>query len=143
MWADKRNFRSGYDIFAAVHPGGSAGFGADEKVQDSFADLIAQWHPEIAAGRIGTRLLVVAVWEDDREGTQDIWLSLRIEEQWSDDMEIPGASGQGVQVEPAVAFDAAGRLHLAWVEKEHIDGPSRIRYLSGDPIPTTIPDESP
>ena len=38
-------------------------------------------------------------------------------------------------MEPAGALDADGRLHLAWVEKEHIDGPSRIRYLRGYPHP--------
>ncbi len=140
VWADKRNFRSGYDVFAAVRPAGSAGFGPNEKVQDGFADLVAQWHPEISAGRLGTRPVVVAVWDDDREGTPDIWLSWRTGEQWSDDLEVPGASGRGVQVEPAVALDAKGRLHLAWVEKEHIDGPSRIRYLSGDPNPVDAPD---
>ncbi len=140
VWADKRNFRSGYDVFAAVRPAGSADFGANEKVQDGFADLVAQWHPEISAGRIGSRPLVAAVWDDDREGTPDIWLSWRIEEQWSDDLEVPGASGRGVQVEPAIALDASGRMHLAWVEKEHIDGPSRIRYLWGDPNPVGAPD---
>lgn len=136
VWADKRNFRSGYDIFAAVRKSGSKGFGANEKVQDSFADLVAQWHPEVSGGLFGTLPLVVVVWEDDRDGTLDIWLSWRLQEQWSDDLEIPGASGSGVQVEPNVALDAQGRLHLAWVEKAHVDGPSRIRYLLGEPNPT-------
>lgn len=139
VWADKRNFRSGYDVFAAERDAGAESFGANEKVQDGFADLVAQWHPDVAAGRIGNDSLAVAVWDDDREGTPDIWLSWRIDGTWSDDLDVPGASGGGVQVDPAVALDPAGRLHLAWVEKADIDGPSRIRYLSATPDPIAAP----
>jgi hypothetical protein len=133
VWADKRDFRSGYDVYAAVREDDSSGFGVNEKVQDGFADMVAQWHPEVAAGSSGMHFPMISAWTDDREGTPDIWLSWRTEGRWSEDMEVPGASGPGVQVEPAIAVDSTGALHLAWVEKDHAGGPSRIRYVSGRP----------
>lgn len=140
VWADKRNFRSGYDVFAALRPQHAVVFGANEKVQDEFADMVAQWHPDVTAGFVGNMPLAVVIWDDDREGTPDIWMSWRTGGEWSDDWDVPGASGGGVQVEPAVTLDTSGRLHLAWVEKEYVDGPSRIRYLSADPKPADAPD---
>jgi hypothetical protein len=44
---------------------------------------------------------------------------------------VPGASGTGVQSDPSITMDEAGNLHLAWVEKNTLDGPSQIRYLFG------------
>lgn len=143
VWADKRDFRSGYDVYAAMREKHTTAFGANEKVQDGFADMVAQWHPEIAAGLLGTQHLTVSVWDDDREGTPDIWLSWRTSNQWSDDLEVPGASGPGVQVEPAIALDNDGGLHLAWVEKDQVGGPSRVRYLSGKPESADDPSAGP
>ena len=131
VWADKRDFRSGYDVYAAMRNEETKEFGTNEKVQDGFADMVAQWHPEVAAVLLGTDSLIVSVWDDDREGTPDIWLSWRTANRWSDDLDVSGATGPGVQVEPAVSFSDDGSLHLAWVEKEHESGPSRIRYASG------------
>lgn len=133
VWADKRDFRSGYDVYAAIRDDGSSEFSVNEKVQDGFADMVAQWHPSVAAGSFGAHTVTAAAWDDDRDGTPDIWLSWRIANQWSDDFEVPGASGAGVQVEPAIAVDGKGYLHLAWLEKDRPDGPSRIRYVSGRP----------
>jgi hypothetical protein len=125
VWADKRDFRSGYDIYAAVSPDGAQTFGDNQKVQDEFADGVAQWHPSVGAG--GRDLVVV--WDDDRDGSPDIWLSFLGADGWSADLDVPGASGEGVQVEPALTIDRHGGLHLAWVEKAKPDGPSRVRYL--------------
>jgi hypothetical protein len=128
VWADKRDFLAGYDVYAAFAPGPRYKFGANEKAQDDFGNEIAQWHPAIAANRQGT---VAAVWDDDRDGTPDIWLAWRSASGWSDNLAVPGASGPGVQSDPATVLDEANNLHLAWVEKADLNSPSRIRYVMG------------
>jgi hypothetical protein len=128
VWADKRDFLSGYDVYAAFASGASQKFNVNEKVQDQFGDNIGQWHPAVAANKAGQ---VVAVWDDDRDGTPDIWLSWRDKEGWSDDLAVPGAAGPGVQSDPSLVLDDAGNLHLAWVEKADLNSPSHIRYVFG------------
>ena len=128
VWADKRDFQSGYDVYGGFARGPSFRFGANEKVQDEFGNNFAQWHPAVAANRAGR---VAVVWDDDREGSPDVWLSWRNADGWSDDLAVPGASGPGVQSDPSVAMDAAGNLHLAWVEKKDLNSPSSIRYSFG------------
>lgn len=128
IWSDKRDFLSGYDVYAAFASANGAQFGENQKVQDSFGDNIVQWHPAIAANEAGQ---VAAVWDDDRDGTSDIWLAWPLESEWSDNVAIPGASGPGVQVEPAIAMDAQGNVHVAWVDKSDLNAPSRVRYVMG------------
>ena len=128
VWADKRDFLAGYDVYAAFASGPALTFGANEKAQDDFGNDIAQWHPAIGANRQGT---VAVVWDDDRDGTPDIWLAWRSASGWSDNLAVPGASGPGVQSDPAIVLDEANNLHLAWVEKADLNSPSRIRYVMG------------
>ena len=127
VWADKRDFKSGYDVYAAFSLDGGTRFGENEKVQDAFADGIAQWHPNLASD--GSNELTVVSWDDDREDTPDVWISWHEGATWSADLDVPGASGDGVQTEPAITLDLRGGLHLAWVERAERDVPSRIRYL--------------
>lgn len=128
VWADKRDFQSGYDVYGAFAKQDALTFGKNEKVQDEFGDSFAQWHPAIGANDSGT---VAVVWDDDREGSPDVWLAWKTESGWSGDHAVPGASGTGVQSDPSITIDEAGNLHLAWVEKSTLDGPSQIRYLFG------------
>ena len=128
VWADKRDFLAGYDVYAAFASGPAYKFGANEKAQDDFGNEIAQWHPAIGANRQGT---VAVVWDDDRDGTPDIWLAWRSASGWSDNLAVPGASGPGVQSDPAIVLDDANNLYLAWVEKADLNSPSRIRYVMG------------
>ena len=128
VWADKRDFLSGYDVYVALMPDAAQKFGANEKAQDDFGNAVAQWHPAIGSNRQGQ---VVVAWDDDRDGSPDIWLSWRTASGWSDDLAVPGASGAGVQSDPALVLDAAGNLHLAWVEKADLNSPSHIRYVRG------------
>lgn len=128
VWADKRDFQSGYDVYGGFARGPALRFGPNEKVQDQFGDNIAQWHPAIASNAQGR---AAAVWDDDRDGSPDVWLSWRDKDGWSDDLAPPGASGPGVQSDPSVAMDEAGNLHLAWLEKADLNSPSRIRYVFG------------
>ena len=123
-WLDKRDFLSGYDVYAALSDDGGAGFGKDGKAQDSFGDAIAQWHATVAGNRQGD--LAIA-FDDERDGSTDVWLTRLTSSGWSENFTLPAASGPGRQGDPAIALDAAGNLHLAWVDS-HAGG-IRLRYL--------------
>lgn len=130
-WLDKRDFLSGYDVYAAL-PGNASG--KNTKVQDSFGDAIAQWHPAAAGNARGE--LVVA-WDDDRDGTPDIWLSqLTPQGAFAENIAPPPAAGPHQQTDPVLALDDRGRLHLAWIERQ-ASGRSSIRYSVGSPDPDT------
>ncbi len=123
-WLDKRDFLSGYDVFAAFSHDGGRSFGRNFKVQDSFGDNIAQWHAAVAADRNGR---VAVVWDDERDGTADVWLSDWNGSGFGDDAAVPGAAGPGAQSDPVIHLDAAGTLHLAWLEKTEAGG-TRLKY---------------
>jgi len=128
-WADKRDFREGYDIYASHYPAeGDALFGPNQKVQDPFGGVAQQWHPSVAGSPSGQ--LVVA-WDDGRDDQSNILLSWYTDGQWSDDLSVPGASGAHEQNHPSVTLDRDGNLHLAWAERETVGGPTRLRYLFG------------
>ena len=128
-WADKRDFREGYDIYSAHYqPGNKQLFGPNIKVQDSFGDVAQQWHTTVAGDHSGR--LVVA-WDDNRDGDANIMLSWLEGDSWSDDFAVPGASGTGEQSHPTIRLDRDGNLHLAWIERTTIDGPTQVRYLFG------------
>jgi len=124
-WADKRNFREGYDIYgAALQRDG--GFGPNERVQDDFGGVAPQWHASVAGDAEGT--LVVA-WDDERDGDANIMMSWREDGQWSEDAVVAGGAGE--QAHPSVTLDAEGNLHAAWVERDSVGGPTRLRYTFG------------
>jgi hypothetical protein len=128
-WLDKRDFLSGYDVYAALTGKDSLRFEMDQKAQDSFGDAIAQWHVA-AAGNAGGDLVIA--WDDDRDGTADIWLTrltaTGASQNYSENFTLPEASGPGAQSDPALALDAAGNLHLAWIDRDAA-GMTRLRYL--------------
>ncbi len=127
-WLDKRELAVGYDVYAAFSTDAGAHFGANEKVQDEFGNNISQWHASLAADATGT---IAVAWDDDRDGTEDVWLSWPTASGWSEDLAVPGASGAGIQSDPVLALDAAGNLHLAWLERDAPLGPTRLRYTVG------------
>ncbi|MDP2434023.1 MAG: hypothetical protein Q8O33_18680 [Pseudomonadota bacterium] len=131
-WLDKRDFLSGYDVYAALSEG--AGFAKDRKAQDSFGDAIAQWHVAVAGNRRGD--LVIA-WDDERDGSSDIWLTRLTAGGYSEDFTFPEISGPARQSDPAIALDEAGNLHLAWIERAaegESNGATRLRYTVA-PLP--------
>ena len=124
-WMDKRGFRTGYDIYAAVSNNAGKSFTPNEQVQDSFGDNITQWNPAIAGNPQGD---VAVVWDDDRDQTSDVWLSWRTAEGWSDDVAIDCATGKSHQVSPALALDKQRNLHAVWIERQNEFGPTRLYY---------------
>ncbi len=126
-WADKRDFKAGYDIYGALAPAGQP-FGTNSRVQDGFGDAIEQWHPAIAGSEDG---LIAVAWDDDRDGTSDIWLSWYEDGVWSDDAAVPGAADDRVQTHPSLVLDRNGDLHMVWVSRERSDGPTRLEYVHG------------
>ena len=122
-WLDKRDFRSGYDVYAARDLQGRGVFGANEKVQDEFGANISQWHAAIAATAQGELLVA---WDDDRDESADVFIAARGADGWGENRAVPPAAGVGEQAYPAIATGADGALHLAWVSS----GPngSEIRY---------------
>lgn len=127
VWADKRDFREGYDIYAASYQAGK-GFSANMRVQDDFGGVARQWHPTVTGSNDG-RLLVA--WTDEREGNSDIMMSAYSDEEWDEDMPLSGASGPAEQAHPSIILDKDGRLHIAWVERDSRDAPTRLKYMVG------------
>ena len=126
-WADKRDFREGYDIYGADKQGARA-FGPNVKVQDDFGGNYRQWHSTLAGHDNG---LLVAAWTDERDGNMDIWFSWLEEGEWSDDHALPGASGSGVQYHPSITLDDQGNIHAVWIAREEVGGPTQIYYAFG------------
>jgi len=129
-WLDKRDFLGGYDVFTSVTELSGTEFGPIVPVQDEFGGNVGQWHAGLASRPDG---LLVAVWDDDRDGSSDLQMSWRMADRWSPNLSIPGANGPGQDTSPVITFDAQGGLHLAWVERSEIDGPTRLRYMYGHP----------
>jgi hypothetical protein len=129
VWADKRDFREGYDIYAARYqPGNKQLLGPNIKVQDSFGSVAQQRHATAASDQSGR---LVVGWDDDRDGDASIMLSWLEGSGWSDDFAVPGASGKGEQSHPSIRLDREGNLHLVWVERTTKDGPTRVCYVFG------------
>ena len=129
VWTDKRDFREGYDIYAAHYQANNKTlFGLNEKVQDSFGSLAQQWHPTVAGHDAGN---VVVAWDDNRDGNANIMLSWLEDNQWSDDTEAASATGPGEQTHPSIRLDEQGNLHLVWLDRATSGGPTRLRYTFG------------
>lgn len=129
VWADKRDFREGYDIYASHYQSGKSQlFGPNIKVQDSFGGVAQQWHATVAGDPDGR---LVVGWDDNRDGHANIMLSWPEQMGWSDDFAVPGADGKGEQNHPTLTLDRDGNLHLAWIERATIGGPTRVLYLVG------------
>lgn len=127
VWLDKRDFLSGYDVYAALSTDDGKTFGKNLKAQDSFGDTYAQWHASATGNRKGN--LVIA-WDDDRDGTSDIWLTWLTPNGFAENVSPAVAAGSGNQTDPVLALDEADNLYLAWIEAD-AGGIMRIRYAFG------------
>ena len=128
-WMDKRGFRTGYDIYAAVSGENGQAFGKNEQVQDEFGNEIAQWHAAIAGNAKG---MLVAAFDDNRDDNYDIQLAVRgADGTWGANFSPPPAAGAGDQTHPAMALDDGGALHLVWLERDTDGAPTRLLYSIG------------
>jgi hypothetical protein len=93
-------------------------------VQDSFGDNMAQWHAKIVGATSGR---LVALWDDARDGTPDVWMADWNGEAFGDNIAVPAAYGPGAQSDPSAILDAAGSLHAVWLDRDEQVG-TRIRY---------------
>lgn len=129
-WLDKRDFVEGYDVYTAFSHDGGKTFGGNEKVEDMLGANQAQWHAVSVMDRQGH---AVVAWDDQRDGSPDIWLSWQTASGWSDDDSPEAAHGDGSQSHPSMAFDEQGRLHLVFLDRRA--GKTAIRYLLATPAP--------
>ena len=127
-WLDKRNFEGGYDVYTAQSKDGGNSFGPDELAQDPLGENTPQWHPTVA---VSDRGLVIVAWDDTRDGSPDIWYSLRRNKSWTDDEVWPGSSGEGSQTLPVLVFDQQ-YIHIAWLDRQ--GQASAIRYIRAKAI---------
>jgi hypothetical protein len=130
IWADKRDFREGYDIYAAQLDAEKKQFMTNVKVQDDFGSVAQQWHATIAGHPSGA---LIAAWDDNRDGSADIYYSYFRENVWSEDYPLPGASSSVIENHPSLIFDHQGYLHIAWVERKDTGSSTQIRYLTNRP----------
>ncbi len=126
-WMDKRRGGLGYGIFSALGDGES--FGPNEKVHAEEGDAQPHYNPATAGNQAGD---FVVAWDDFRRADSDIWISSYNEDlEWSQDYAPAAASGDGEQSHPAIALDEQHNLHLLWIERDQLDGPSRLWYSLG------------
>jgi hypothetical protein len=73
----------------------------------------------------GGRLL--ALWDDARDGTADVWLAEWDGGAFGENVAVPAASGPGAQSDPVATVDAEGALHVVWLDRD-AEGVTRVRY---------------
>ena len=128
-WMDKRRGGAGYGIFAALGSAGAEPFGPNEKVHGAEGDTLPHYNPATAGNPAGD---FVVAWDDFRRGDSDVWISGYSDElEWSEDHAPAVASGSGEQSHPSIALDARGNLHLLWLERDSLNGPTRLWYSRG------------
>ena len=128
-WMDKRRGGKGYGIFAALGADAGESFGPNEKVHSEEGDTQPHYNPATAGNQAGD---FVITWDDFRRGDSDIWISAYNPDlEWSQDYAPPVASGSGEQSHPSIALDEQHNLHLLWIERSQLDGPSRLWYSLG------------
>ena len=128
-WMDKRRGGKGYGIFAALGADGGESFGPNEKVHGEEGDTQPHHNPATTGNQTGD---FAVAWDDFRRGDSDIWISAYNPDlEWSQDYAPPVASGSVEQSHPSIALDAQHNLHLLWIERSQLDGPSRLWYSLG------------
>ncbi len=108
VWVAWQGWRHGVAaIFAAVQQGD--GFSGSEAVSNSPAD---EWNPAIAADATGR---VTVAWDSYRNGSFDVYArTATAPGRWG--AEIPVAATARYEAYPSIAYDAQGRLWIAYEE---------------------------
>ena len=133
-WMDKRRGAAGYGIFAALGSEAGMMFGPNEKVHGDEGDRQPHYNPATAGNSAGD---FVVAWDDFRRGDSDVWISVYNSDlEWNQDYSPPAASGSGEQSHPSIALDEQHNLHLLWIERSELNGPTRLWYSLGKPLTT-------
>ncbi|MEJ2176871.1 MAG: hypothetical protein P8Y12_02710 [Gammaproteobacteria bacterium] len=133
VWLDKRNPSSGYAVWGTRIDSGKSLAGPNKQVQDELGSAVPQWHASVTRYASG----FVSTWDDSRENWSDenevgdVFISWQTDDGWSEDLLVPGASGEGYQGSPVITVDRFGDMHLAWIEREGLTGPTVLKYLRG------------
>jgi subtilisin family serine protease len=118
LWQSDRD--GDYDIYASRFIPASAVWSAPVRVNDEAGTPAPQRDPDLAIGPDGA---IVALWEDDRNGTPDIfWSQLPFgASSWRPASRVHGDS-VGLQTQPAIAVDTAGNFFAVWVDRRGSQG---------------------
>lgn len=128
VWMDKREGGKGYSLYAAWSDDGGRRFGSNQPVHDAFGQSVGQVNPAVASNRAGE---TVVVWDDPRIDDADIWLATPVAGGWSENFQVPPASGEGEQSNASLAVDRHGNVHLVWIERAALRAPTSLWYSLG------------
>ncbi len=127
-WMDKREGHKAYAIVGTVSGDGGRTFGKRLRIHDDFGDDTLHYNPALAGDASGR---LVAVWEDLRNETADLWYSVWNGSTWSDNHLIEPAGTRSEESNAAIALDGAGSLHVIWVDKPAPGKPTQLWYSVG------------
>jgi hypothetical protein len=110
-WEDERN--GNFDIFVGVSVDGGSSWMNFGPVNDDVVSA-TQRNPAIAA----TNSMVYLVWDDDRNGNEDIYFSFSADGggTWSTNVRVDDDLGATPQMYPAITVDSLGMITVAWVD---------------------------
>jgi hypothetical protein len=128
VWMDKREGGKGYSLYAAWSDDGGRSFGRNQPVHDAFGQAVGQVNPAVASNRAGD---TVVAWDDARIDDADIWMATPTAGGWGENTQVPPASGEGEQSNASLAIDRHGNVHLVWIERAALRGPTRLWYSLG------------
>jgi hypothetical protein len=114
-WEDERNGNS--DIFVGVSGNGGSSWSNYGPVNDDVVSA-SQRNPAIAV----TPSNVYLVWEDDRNGNEDIFSAVSVNggASWSVNIRVDDDPANGNQTQPALTVADSGVIAVAWVDTRNV-----------------------
>jgi len=110
VWRDSRN--DIFDIYFSYRPAGGS-WGVNVKVNDD-PGTADPYQPAIGVDSAGN---AYAVWEDWRNGTDDIYFSYRpAGGSWGVNVRVDDDPGTASQFEPAIAVGPSGNAYAVWTD---------------------------
>ncbi len=128
-WEDKRNPKTGSDVYFARLEKKGEGFEKNIHVDDEDAENSSQNYPSIAVNENG---LIVIAWDDDRSGASDIYLSYSKDEGkgFSKNFGLGIKNGKH-RTAPSIAVDNEANIYLIYQEWEKDKKGNDIYFVKG------------